>query len=869
MQYLAQGSAIRLKVYMKPIPGSPVVTTMVAYKVGAGDEELDQTGLSHYLEHLLFKGTDKLFPGDIDRLTQRSGGHNNAYTNEDMTVYHFDFAADRWTAALDIEADRMRNTRIDAKHEFQQEKGAVISELNGNEDRPWDLESKAMLPLLFGSKSPYGHPVIGERKHVEGTTAEIIKRHFDRWYHPNNASLIIVGGFDEKETLDRIEKLFGKIPKADLPERKPEVAPPVREKTVHHRMVSKFESPRLLMGFNGVKSGAADSYALDVVQSALASGRTSRLYRKFIDEEKVASSVGSSNKTGRYDGGFEIEVELLKDDLAKVEEMTTAELAKLAKEGITDAELKRIKRGMISGYIFGNESVHSIADSISQGVTTNDLDYLKSYLPKLAAVTNDDVKRVATKYLANAKGVVIWSIPEKSAKEKSDASSSLPLRRLGRSRVNEASGAGQTLALQDAKLVTLPNGLKLWLLENHRLPVVVAKANVYQSRMREPADKVGVSSLVSYLLEEGTTTRKGDEIARLIEDVGGSLSVSSSGGSVKVLSPDTELGLDVLLDCLMHPTFPQDILDAKRDELLSQIAEEDKKPNERASREFDALVYGKHPYGRPSMGTAEVVKKLTRQDCIDYHAMLFTPNNTTMAIVGDFDSAKLVELIKKRTENWKPVALAPLPKYEIAKPTKLVQRIISDPEAAQLHVHLGHPGIKRDNPDYYKLLVMDNVLGTGPGFTDRLSANLRDRQGLAYTVNAQIAASAAEEVGTFAGYIGTFPDKFTWVRDGFLKEIRKLRDEPPTVQEVDDAKKYLTGSQAFRTITREQVATLLLSVDRNGLGLSYLDDYRKAVEAVTPEDVHAVAKKYLDPDHLILVAVGAVDTDGQPLKKKK
>src|SRR5262245_50450862 len=139
-----------LRVYLKPVPGSPVVTTKVAYKVGSADEDLDQTGLSHYLEHLMFKGTDKLMPGDIDRLTLRNGGANNAYTSEDYTIYHFDFAADRWEGALEVEADRMRNLRIDAKHEFDKEKGAVIEELARNEDAPWDLELKAIMPLLFG-----------------------------------------------------------------------------------------------------------------------------------------------------------------------------------------------------------------------------------------------------------------------------------------------------------------------------------------------------------------------------------------------------------------------------------------------------------------------------------------------------------------------------------------------------------------------------------------------------------------------------------------------------------------------------------------------------------------------------------------------
>src|SRR4051812_15995356 len=155
-----------LRIYLLPVKNSPVVTTMVAYRVGSADEEKDQTGLSHYLEHLMFKGTDKLLPGDIDRATQRNGGRNKAYTTEDMTVYPFDFAADRWQSALDIEADRMRNIRIDAKHEFEQEKGAVIAELKGNEDNPGDLEYKAILPMLWPKDSPYSHPVIGEERHV-------------------------------------------------------------------------------------------------------------------------------------------------------------------------------------------------------------------------------------------------------------------------------------------------------------------------------------------------------------------------------------------------------------------------------------------------------------------------------------------------------------------------------------------------------------------------------------------------------------------------------------------------------------------------------------------------------------------------------
>ena len=195
---------------------------------------------------------------------------------------------------------------------------------------------------------------------------------------------------------------------------------------------------------------------------------------------------------------------------------------------------------------------------------------------------------------------------------------------------------------------------------------------------------------------------------------------------------------------------------------------------------------------------------------------------------------------------------------------------MTDPTAAQTHVFVGHLGVTRDDPDYYTLLVMDNVLGVGPGFTDRLSSTLRDRQGLAYTVNASIANSAGDRVpGQFVGYIGTFPDKYLVARDGFLKEINRIRDEKATEAEVADAKKYLLGSLPFRLTTNEGMADQLLAAERFKLGFDFLAKYAAAVEKVTVADVQAVAKKHLDPKRLTVVAVGPIKTDGTPLPEPK
>jgi zinc protease len=858
-----------LHVYLKPIAGSPVVTAMTAYRVGSADENLDATGLSHYLEHLMFKGTDKLMPGDIDRLTMRNGGQNNAYTSEDYTIYYFDFAAERWETALRIEADRMRNLRIDAKHEFQQEKGAVIEELQRNEDRPWDLEEKAILPLLFGKTMPYGHPVIGEREHVRGATAEVIKSHYDRWYHPNNASLVIVGGFDPDKTLSLIKELFGPLKSADLPERK-KAEIPKRTKPTHHQFTSKFELPRMLMGFNSVRSDDPDAPVLDVIQGILTGGRTGRLYKKMVEGEEIAVTVSSGDSAGRYPGWFSVQVELLGDkDWKHAEKLVLKELQDLRDRKVGDAELKRVQQTWLTDAVFSRESVHGLADSIARGVTVSDLEHLKSYLPRIMAVTADDVQRVAKKYFDPETRVVVCSLPK--AGDKGQGTEDRGQRsefRINRTLARSASeGGGGALSLKDAKRVELPNGLVLLLLENHRLPLIFAEASLKHVQLLEPPDQAGISVLIGNLLDEGTSKHSSAEIAELIENVGGTLSMSSTGGSVQVLAPHRKTALGLLFECLSQPTFPKDAFSRQKERLLAEIDDAERRPNAKALMVYRELVYGKHPLGRPRFGTHKTVEKLTPQDCTAFHRRVFAPNNTTVAVVGDFKSDQVIEEITRLTGDWKKTDVARPQTPDVEKPKEFAEKFLLFPEAAQLAFYMGHPGIRRGNPDYYKLLVMDYILGTGPGFTDRLSARLRDRQGLAYTVQANISESAGLEPGLFTCYVGTAPQNFEKVKTIFLEEIERIRTEKPTPQEVEDAKTYLVSSLPLRLTTSSSFATELLYIDRYGLGLNFLDDYKRAVERVTPEDVREVAAKYLDAKHMILVAAGAIGPDGRSLDK--
>lgn len=868
-----------LRVFLKPIDGAASVTTMVAYQVGSCDEDKTFTGLAHYLEHLLFKGTKTLKPGDVDRITFRAGGSNNAYTSHDMTAYHFTLPAGRWKAALDVEADRMRNTVIDKEHEFDKEKGAVIAELARNEDGPWDLEYKAILPLLFGKAHPYGHPVIGERHHVKAADEKTISEFYDRWYHPNNASIIVVGGFDAAETMKHIEKQFGGIPKAKLPERKP-VPKDAPKLPARHEMESKFSVPRLLIGYPTVKYGDKDQAALAVLEGVLANGRRSRLYRALVEGAEVASSVNANNSPGRYPGWMGVYVDLLPGkDRASVEKATLAEIEKLRDKPVDEAELKRVKQLVLSSTVFAREGTYGLANSIGQAVTLGDLDYAKKYLPAVLAVTGDDVQRVAKQYLDPKKSVTVWSVPPAKKKDGKDGGRAAGVR-LRVDSVSRLDGLarhdGRQFARQEkggafdltkAKREVLDNGLVVITYENKRLPIFEARVVLRESGLLQEDGKLGVAPLTASLLDEGTSKHTGQEIAALIEGVGGSLDAGS--GSVRLLSGDRKMGLGLLLECLTEPTFPKDAFDRGKGWLLAQIGENETLPEVRASQMFKSIVYGKHPLGRPSSGTEKTAAALKREDCVAFHKKVFAPNNAIVVMVGDFDGKEMVGEVKRLTAGWKK---ADVPKVEAPAPKpqeKFVEKFVSMPQASQLQVFLGHVGIRRDDPDYYKLLVMDYVLGTGPGFTDRLSSRLRDREGLAYTVTGNVTSSAGIYPGTFTCYIGTDPRDFAKAKKLLLEEIERIRAEKVSPTELTDAKNYLTGSQLLQFGTNGGIAGQLVSVERYGLGFGYLRDFQKAVDAVTADDVQAVAKKHLDPSKLVLVAAGAIDQAGKPIAPKK
>lgn len=859
-----------LTVLIRERHGAPVVTCELAFKVGAVDERDRERGIAHFLEHMLFKGSPSFKKGEIDAYTSKNGGQNNAYTTRDMTAYHFTMPSSGLDAALKILFEMLGQSTLDEK-EFEAEKGPVLAELHSGQDDPWDRLWERSMAETY-SKHPYHHPVIGYEKEIQAMTRAQMKEFYDKYYKPANAVLVIVGDVDAEKTFAKVAGMFGSIPPG-TPVPKLDVVEPAQEKEKRVETEEETEVDRMIMGWRGPAVGEEDDYICDILSSVLGSGRTARLYRRLVEDDQLASSADVSNYSGRFPGTFMVHVEALPGaNRARIEKSIDEEIAKLAAEGPTADELAKARNATIAAFIFRAESASSMADLLATYACTLTLDELSNYVARIEKVTAEAVKAAAKRILRKETRTVCWSIAkggsDKDGVGDADEDGAV---RAGKEGDAPAGGAGG-VKLSAAKRVVLDNGLILILLENHDLPIFALQSFTRAGQLQESEDHAGLANFVGRMLEDGTADadgkarRSAEDIAASIENVGGRLSTSAAGVDVSVVAKDQDLALDLAFDILQHAAFPEEWIEQRRQMTLAMIAAKNDNPQQLARDAYMETVYGKHPLHRPADGYADTITSLTREHCLAHFRKYFVPNNTTVAIVGDFDAAKVEARIRELTKSWK-VGLLDFPEFAPAeKPAQGGSKGVPLPNAKQLNVYIGHLGIRRNDPDFYTLLVMDNVLGTGSGFTDRMSRTIRDEKGLVYSVGAHISYSAGIEPGTFRVFFATKPENFETARGMVLGEIERIRKEPVPAAELQAAKDYLTGSFALEMETNAQLADMLVMVERNGLGFDYPEKFVEKVRAVTAEQVLAAAQKHLDPKALWQVVSGPVDEKGE-LKK--
>src|SRR5215469_9471845 len=395
-----------LTVLTKEAHDRPVVATVMWYRVGSKNEELGQTGKSHFLEHMLFKGTDRYGKGDIDLITLKNGGANNAFTWLDFTAYYFTFASDRWQAALEIEASRMRHTTF-AEEEFVSEKRVVQDELHIGLDGPWEALENEVWATAF-RQHPYHWPTVGWIEDLEQATAADMKAYYDKWYHPRNATLVVVGDFNTEQTLDRIADLFGPIAPGPGIEPLKVLEPPQKgEKRVLVKKTTPVE--RLMVSYHAPAVADDDSYVLHVIETLLSTGKTSRLYQRLVEKDQSVTIVRASYDDHIDPSLFSIQAELQSGySLAGVEKAIYEELDRLKNVTLLDSEVEKAKRQIEAELVLANEEPLQQAILLGQYQTIADQDripadsrgyrYLDTYLDRIRAVNVARVSAVANKY---------------------------------------------------------------------------------------------------------------------------------------------------------------------------------------------------------------------------------------------------------------------------------------------------------------------------------------------------------------------------------------------------------------------------------------------------------------------------------------
>ena len=818
----------------------------------------------------MFKGTQSLEKGEIDLITQKVGGNNNAFTSEDYTSYFFEVPADSWEKVLAIEADRMTNCRWKMP-DFIAEKNVVLEEIGATLDSPLEVLTQQAETLCY-ERHPYRYPILGWPEDLEQIGLQDVHAYYRQYYVPNNAFLVLVGDFKSDDVIAKVSKLFGHIPAAKLPNDDGCSEPPaVGQKRIV--IAQEVEIPRVAMLFNTCVAGSYDDYVLDLLDIVLAIGRDSCLFRKFILEQPLLQSVATINDTRRQPGIFWVLGALSPQTPTElIEKMMTEELHRLSSGTVSQYELRRAKNIFLANWAFMEETNYDLAEKIGEGEIFEGWQKLAEIPAIIENIQAQDLQKVCAKYFDVSKATIAWSLPKhKTIPRKyqgrrrkitlprtvaGSQKSELLQQLVGQRKFGKSTSLLSPDGVMHVHRKVLANGLTILALPNPLFPCV--SLELYCKPFLHPQAKEGTGSLLGRLFLEGTSNRTASQISHTIEFLGAIVNTTASGISAKFCKHDLPTILDLIADLLLKPELAPAAIKREKAKMIAHLLSQMDSPYYRAQMAFRKAIYGKHPYSQPPEGTPETVRKVTRDDLLGYLRDRFIPNQTILAVVGDLDVKQLFEITEQVFSPWKRYEHGAIKCPPLSLSGKASVQHVYMPGKQQVVVHWGHLGIRRKTPDYHALLLLDYILGQGPGFTDRLSKKLRDEFGLCYSVNCSITATAGIEPGVFMANLATSTANYHQAIAVLIKEIEQIRSEGVTEQELADAKEYLSRSYVFGLEENSGVAALLLKMELFDLGFDYVGHYLDKIHSVTTQDISDVAQRYLHPEVATTVVVGSL-----------
>ncbi|MFH0808913.1 MAG: pitrilysin family protein [Pseudomonadota bacterium] len=850
-----------LKVVLQENHCSPVVAIEVWVKAGSRYEADSQAGISHLIEHMMFKGTRRRAPGQMAKLIEASGGSVNAYTSFDHTVYYAVLAARDLPLGLDVLADALSNSLFDPT-EMEREKKVVIEEIRQRDDSPDNRLSEELFATAYKTH-PYRRPVIGSENKVASFSRGDILKYLARRYRPENMTLVVVGDVPAEAAWPLLEKTFGQMQLADAGGEGEQAgtAIPSEPAQTASRVLSLGDDVNesyLEVAFHIPGVADDDIYALDVLSEVLGDGASSRLYRSVKQERELVHSIDASSFTPTDPGLFFISCAL---EAAKAPAALAAlleEAFRLQMEVPAAEEMAKARLSTEASFLRGRETVEGRARQLGYFQTVRgDWRLEEDYLARVRATKPEDVRRVAEKYLRASNMTVALLAPkgqETLLKEQVVAAAVGKALEAAAKVATPAARAGYPSPQAVVVKQVLPNGIDLLVKENPGSGTVVVRAVVMGGQRYEDPAWAGVANFAAAMLTKGTASKDARRMATLIDSMAAGISGfsgrNSMGLSGDFLAERFDEGLALFAEALRFPAFDPAEVEKMRTLVLAGIKSREDELTQVVMDLFNATLYGPHPYGRTLLGTQESVQGLKREDLAAFWARYAQPKGMVISVVGDIDAEHACRKVAELLGDWRGEPGSP-PVVAAQQPLRCVTKVSRARDARnQVNLLLGFRGLTLTDPDRYALDVLDAALSSQGG---RLFVRLRDELSLAYSVSCF--SSEGIEPGSFAVFIATSPDKRERAVGEIIQQLKQAR-AGLAPEELERARRFLVGNYLIGLQSNSAQASQMSLDELYGLGYDYGARYAAEIEKVSLADVKRVARKYIDLKRYLQAEVG-------------
>ena len=825
-----------LTLIVKEDRSAPVASVQAWCATGSiyEDDKLG-AGLSHILEHMLFKGTKTQKASEIAQKIQDVGGYINAYTSFDRTVFWIDVPKDGVQSALNILSDAMMNSTLPPE-EYNKEQEVIRREFAMGFDDPDRMASLLLFATAY-QRHPYRLPVIGEMEIYNQLTQEQVMQYYKSHYVPNNLTFIVVGDVDAEKIHQQLADYFKDYPEKSLkPVFVPEEPPQLGRREVHNEFAT--ELSRLSLAWHIPELTHPDVPALDLLSTILGEGRSSRLYRRVREQAGLAFSIGAFSYTPGDPGLFGVDATVDPNKRDEAEKLILQIIGEMKQAGVTADELMKAKKMSLSHHLETLTTMRGQASDLgSNWLLTRNLDFSRDYLTAVQKVTLDDIKRVAAKYLVDQNLTVTSLNPKGSLAGKQETP--------------------KPVAAAEIQKFELSDGLRLLVRDDPRLPLVSMTTVFRSGLLAETPQTNGITRLTARVLLKGTKSRTAEQIADQIEAIGGSISSDAGNNSmsvsVHVMKPDLKTGADLLADVLLNANFPEKAIEREKQVQIAGIKQEDEQLTMVARNILRQALFTDHPYSLRVNGSADSVKKLTQKDLIAFRDKYVVAKNGVISVFGNVKAAEVKQLFEQALGKMKPGALALTDARSPAQITK-AENVESKKEKAQGVIMVGYRGVDMFDKDRHALELIDEA---SSDLGSRFFVRIRENMGLAYYVGASQMQGLVP--GLFTFYLGTDPQKIEPVKTALLDEINKLANEGLTEEELTRAKRKLIGQHQIAMQGNDSFGYQCALDELYGLGFDYYKKLDQEVNAVTLDEIKRVAAKYFRDQPYVLATVRPSD----------